>query len=129
MNLGFSSTPGVQIAMSRFNEVEYDAATNTATVGTGLVWDDVYTALAPHAVMVVGGRVPGIGVGGFALGGGAWPLSDARGGVTDCGGRVLMEDEPVRPDGGYSGRVRTGLAGWNNHFSHRGQSPGPLLGS
>ena len=39
-------------------------------VGTGLVWDDVYAALEPHNVTVLGGRVPGIGVGGFTLGGG-----------------------------------------------------------
>jgi FAD/FMN-containing dehydrogenase len=75
--------------MRRFNEVKYDADTKTATIGTGLVgqdfyhwvhrvewmfprliWDEVYAALEPHGVNVVGGRVSGVGVGGFVLGGG-----------------------------------------------------------
>ncbi|KAL7284764.1 hypothetical protein ACG7TL_002071 [Trametes sanguinea] len=69
-NPGFSSTPGVQIAMYRFSEVNYDAAAGVAEVGAGLIWDDVYTALEPYAVSVVGGRVSGVGVAGFTLGGG-----------------------------------------------------------
>lgn len=69
-NPGFSSTCGVQIAMLRFNEVTYDAAAQTVTVGAGLLWDDVYAALEPHGVNVVGGRVSGVGVAGFTLGGG-----------------------------------------------------------
>lgn len=43
--------------MSRFSGVVYDAASSTATFGSGLVWDDVYSALAPYNVNVVGGRV------------------------------------------------------------------------
>ncbi|KAI0634577.1 FAD-binding domain-containing protein [Trametes polyzona] len=69
-NPGFSSTEGVQIAMYKFNEVKYHADQNLAEVGSGLVWDDVYEALAPYAVNVVGGRVSGVGVAGFTLGGG-----------------------------------------------------------
>lgn len=69
-NPGFSSTPGVQIAMARFDGVAYDAAAMTATIGAGLIWDDVYAALEPHGVNVVGGRVTGVGVAGFTLGGG-----------------------------------------------------------
>ncbi|KAJ7082665.1 FAD dependent oxidoreductase [Mycena belliarum] len=69
-NPGFSSTPGVLIAMSRLSEVTYDAASQSVDIGPGLVWDDVYTVLAPHNVNVVGGRVTGVGVAGFTLGGG-----------------------------------------------------------
>jgi len=69
-NPGYSSTEGVQIAMYRFSEVTYDEDAQTATIGTGLIWDDVYAALAPHNVNVVGGRVTGVGVAGFTLGGG-----------------------------------------------------------
>lgn len=69
-NPGFSSTTGVQISMSRFSEVVYDAAAQTVTIGAGLIWDDVYAALEPHGVNVVGGRVSGVGVAGFTLGGG-----------------------------------------------------------
>ncbi|KAK0184492.1 FAD dependent oxidoreductase [Armillaria mellea] len=69
-NQGFSSTTGVQIAMTRFNEVTYDSATQTAVIGAGNIWDDVYEVLNAQGVNVVGGRVTGIGVAGFTLGGG-----------------------------------------------------------
>ena len=56
--------------MYRFSDVKYDAASQTAEIGAGLIWDDVYAALEPHGVNVVGGRVTGVGVAGFTLGGG-----------------------------------------------------------
>ena len=71
-NPGFSSTEGVQIAMYRFSEVTYHPESNTADVGAGLIWDEVYEALEPYSVNVVGGRVSGVGVAGFTLGGGEW---------------------------------------------------------
>lgn len=58
--------------MYRFSEVSYHPESNTADVGAGLIWDDVYAALEPYAVNVVGGRVSGVGVAGFTLGGGEW---------------------------------------------------------
>ncbi|KAJ7057517.1 FAD dependent oxidoreductase [Mycena amicta] len=69
-NPGFSSTPGVHISMTRFSDVVYDSASGTVRVGAGLIWDDVYAALEPLGVNVVGGRVSGVGVAGFTLGGG-----------------------------------------------------------
>ena len=56
--------------MYRFSEFKYDPSANVAQVGAGLIWDDVYAALEPYAVNVVGGRVTGVGVAGFTLGGG-----------------------------------------------------------
>lgn len=56
--------------MYRFANVTYDPTTQTATIGAGLLWDDVYAALEPYGVNVAGGRVSGIGVAGFTLGGG-----------------------------------------------------------
>ncbi|KAL0576117.1 hypothetical protein V5O48_005864 [Marasmius crinis-equi] len=94
-NPGFSSTTGVQIAMSRFSEVTYDASSQTAVVGSGLVWDDVYEALAPHNVNVVGGRVTGVGVAGFTLGGGYSWLSNQYGLTVD----TIAAYELVKPDG------------------------------
>jgi hypothetical protein len=72
MNPGFSSTPSVQIAMTWFNKIIYDSSTKTVEFGSGLLFDDVYDALAPYNRSVAGGRVVGIGVGGFLLGGGEW---------------------------------------------------------
>ncbi|KAJ6529113.1 FAD dependent oxidoreductase [Mycena vulgaris] len=69
-NPGFSSTPGVHIAMYRFSEVTYNATAQTVVIGAGLVWDDVYSVLDPLGVTVVGGRFSGVGVAGYSLGGG-----------------------------------------------------------
>lgn len=70
VNSGFSSTPGVQITLSSFSEVVYDANDQTATIGLGLIWDDVYSELDQHGVTVVGAKTTGVGVGGIVLGGG-----------------------------------------------------------
>ena len=61
--------------MVRFNETKVDSTHGTVEVGAGLTWGQVYAALEPTGVNVVGGRVPGIGVGGFSLGGGESLLS------------------------------------------------------
>ena len=55
-NSGFSSTPGVQIALFSFSEIIYDANAQTATVGLGLIWDDVYSELNKCGVTVVGAK-------------------------------------------------------------------------
>lgn len=60
-NPGFSSTTGVQISMVRFNDITYDNASSTVTIGVALTWDEVYAKLDSLAVTVAGGRVPGIG--------------------------------------------------------------------
>ncbi|TDL26277.1 FAD-binding domain-containing protein [Rickenella mellea] len=69
-NTGFSSTLGVQISMAKFNEIHFDASSNTVTLGTGLIWDEVYNKLNPMGVTVAGGRVMGVGNAGLSLGGG-----------------------------------------------------------
>ena len=69
-NPDFSSTNGVEIAMTRFNETKVNPDDGTVEVGPGLTWDQVYTALNSSGVNVVGGRIPGIGVAGLTLGGG-----------------------------------------------------------
>jgi FAD/FMN-containing dehydrogenase len=75
-NPGFSSTTGVQIAMTRFNQVIVNKTASLVEVGAGLIWDDVYNALDGTGLNVVGGRVSGVGVAGFTLGGGAWSSLD-----------------------------------------------------
>ncbi|ESK91304.1 FAD-bindingdomain-containingprotein [Moniliophthora roreri MCA 2997] len=94
-NPGFSSTTGVQIAMSRFSEVTYNAQSQTAVIGAGLIWDDVYAALAPYNVNVVGGRVTGVGVAGFTLGGGYSWLTNQHGLTID----TVVAFELVQTDG------------------------------
>ena len=75
-NPGFSSTTGIHISMTRFRNVNYHSDNQTVDIGAGLVWDDVYNALEPFNVTVVGGRVASVGIGGLVLGGGySWKSS------------------------------------------------------
>ncbi|KZT71943.1 FAD-binding domain-containing protein [Daedalea quercina L-15889] len=95
MNPNYSSTTGVQITMSRFTSIEYDASTSSVAVGVGNVWDDVYEALMPYNVNVVGGRVSGIGVAGYTLGGGYSYLTNQYGLTIDN----VLAFELVLPNG------------------------------
>lgn len=56
--------------MTRFKQVTLSADKSAATIGVGNAWNDVYKALDPSKVSVLGGRVPGVGVAGFSFGGG-----------------------------------------------------------
>ncbi|KAF8551796.1 FAD-binding domain-containing protein [Imleria badia] len=94
-NPGFSSTPGVQIAMSRFSDVDYNSEAQTATFGSGLIWDDVYAKLEPYGVNVAGGRISGVGVAGFTLGGGYTWFTNQYGLTID----TVQAFELVMPNG------------------------------
>ncbi|KAF9244082.1 FAD-binding domain-containing protein [Melanogaster broomeanus] len=118
-NPGFSSTLGVHISMTRFSDVTYNSSARTATVGAGMVWDDVYAALAQHGVVVVGGRVSGVGVAGFTLGGGYSWLTEQYGLAVDN----VEEYELVMPNGtiiavteSSSPELFFGLKGGFNNF-------------
>ena len=41
-------------------EIEYDTQKDVVTVGVGFDWDEVYAALGPLRVGVIGGRVTGV---------------------------------------------------------------------
>ena len=56
--------------MTRFNEIMVNSTCGTVDVGPGLTWDQVYAALEPTGLNVIGGRIPGVGVAGLTLGGG-----------------------------------------------------------
>ncbi|KAL4079682.1 hypothetical protein J3A83DRAFT_4458609 [Scleroderma citrinum] len=94
-NPGFSSTTGVQIAMTKFSEVTYDPQTQTAIIGAGLVWDDVYAALEEYGVTVAGGRFTGVGVAGLTLGGGYSWITNQHGLTID----TVQAYELVSPNG------------------------------
>ncbi|KAI9449160.1 FAD-binding domain-containing protein [Lactarius psammicola] len=78
-NPGFSSTSGVQISMTRFNTIEFNNATGTVDVGSGITWDQVYAALNSTGINVIGGRIPTVGVSGLTLGGGYAYMSNQYG--------------------------------------------------
>ncbi|KAL8279633.1 hypothetical protein RQP46_007946 [Phenoliferia psychrophenolica] len=73
-NPGWSSvgSEGVHISMARLREITLSADNKTVAVGPGNTWDAVNGYLDQSNVAVVGGRVPGVGVGGFILGGGGF---------------------------------------------------------
>ncbi|KAF1999180.1 hypothetical protein P154DRAFT_577329 [Amniculicola lignicola CBS 123094] len=95
--------------MSAFNEIRYIPRDQVAVVGGSAHWRDVDSALTPHNVTVVGGRLKDIGVGGLILGGAgglSW-LSDKRGLACDnvadfevilANGSVLYANESNNSD-------------------------------
>ena len=56
--------------MARFKQIAIHEDSGTVEIGAGLTWTDVYEYLVPKGLNVVGGRLNGIGVAGFTLGGG-----------------------------------------------------------
>ncbi|CAF3641994.1 unnamed protein product [Rotaria sp. Silwood1] len=81
--------------MRRFDRVTYHPNNQTVDVGPGLVWDDVYRALAPYNITVIGGRFSGVGVAGLILGGGYSWKSNQYGLSIDN----VFEYELVTPNG------------------------------
>ncbi|KAG1803352.1 uncharacterized protein BJ212DRAFT_1438885 [Suillus subaureus] len=94
-NAGFSSTSGVEIALYSFSDVVYNSTTQTATLGMGLIWDEVYVALEPYGMTVVGPKITGIGIGGITLGGGYSYLTNQYGLGIDS----VVAYELVMPNG------------------------------
>ena len=58
--------------MTRFNDTKVDYESRTVELGAGLTWRQVYAALEPTGVNVVGARIPDVGVAGPILGGGEY---------------------------------------------------------
>jgi FAD/FMN-containing dehydrogenase len=77
-NPSFSSTPGVQISMTRFREIVLKEEEGTVEIGAGLSWIDVHSYLVPKGLNVVGSRAPGVGVSGHTLAGGKYSSSLLR---------------------------------------------------
>lgn len=60
---------GITLDLRALNQVKLSDDKSIVSVGAGLKWVDVYNALEPHGLAVIGGRVSAIGVGGLTLGG------------------------------------------------------------
>ncbi|KAL4769847.1 FAD-binding domain-containing protein [Aspergillus nidulans var. acristatus] len=70
---------GVIIDLRSLSSLSISADRKTASVGGGALFSDLYPELETQNLTVMGGRVPGIGVGGFTTGGGLSYLSRERG--------------------------------------------------
>lgn len=61
--------PGITVDMRVMKSLQLSTDQKIAGIGGGALWDDIYPQLVPYNLTVMGGRIPGIGVGGFATGG------------------------------------------------------------
>ncbi|KAE8149884.1 hypothetical protein BDV25DRAFT_155554 [Aspergillus avenaceus] len=79
-NNGFASIQdGLLISTQNLNHVIYNAQDQTATIGPGLSWEEAQKGLEGTGRTIVGGRLGGVGVGGYMLGGGLSFLSSQYG--------------------------------------------------
>ena len=60
---------GVTIDLRDMNDTVISSDGSTVSVGAGSIWDDIYKALLPRNLTVLGARVAGLGVGGYLTGG------------------------------------------------------------
>lgn len=68
-NNGFASIQdGLLVSTKNLDQVFYNPDDQTAVIGPGLSWEDAQKGLDPGRA-VVGGRLGGVGIGGYMLGG------------------------------------------------------------
>lgn len=68
-NAGFASVQdGVLISTKNLNQIVYNKDDQTADVGPGLSWEDAQKGLDGNGRTLVGGRMGGVGIGGYMLG-------------------------------------------------------------
>lgn len=60
---------GITVDLRALNGTVLNEDKTVASIGPGGVWSEIYPLLEPYNLTVMGGRVPGIGVGGLATGG------------------------------------------------------------
>jgi FAD/FMN-containing dehydrogenase len=79
-NNGFASIQdGLLISTKNLDQVIYNPEDQTAIIGPGLTWEDAQKGLDGTGRTLVGGRLGGVGVGGYMLGGGLSFLSSQYG--------------------------------------------------
>lgn len=60
---------GITVDMRGMSSLTVSPDHKMVSLGAGGKWSDLYPLLTPYNITIAGGRVPGIGVAGFALGG------------------------------------------------------------
>ncbi|KAL4782401.1 hypothetical protein BJX76DRAFT_358952 [Aspergillus varians] len=65
-----NSQGGITITFRDLNDITLNSDKTVASIGPGSTWGQVYKALDPEGLAVVGGRMSDIGIGGFVTGGG-----------------------------------------------------------
>lgn len=110
---------GITVDMRLMNETKVSSNRDTASLGPGGIYNTIYPQLEVYNLTVMGGRVPGIGVGGFATGGGMTFLSRRQGFSCDnvhgyevvlASGEVVYANETSHSD------LWLALKGGSNNF-------------
>ncbi|KAH0606251.1 uncharacterized protein H6S33_003912 [Morchella sextelata] len=117
-NAGWANTKkGVLISLSELKTL--NAKSGYVEVGAGLHWEEVYEYLDARQLSVVGGRMTGVGVSGYLLGGGISYISNERGFGCDNvknyqvvlgDGRIVSANAQTNPD------LFKALKGGTNNF-------------
>lgn len=70
-NPGFSGvgSTGIVLDLEALNAITLSAERDLVSVGPGATWQSMYEELDEKELIVVGGRSPGVGVGGLITGG------------------------------------------------------------
>lgn len=92
---------GLVIDVSRMKSVDVDESNQTATIGTGLVQQEVVAALGERGYVLPTGSEGGVGLGGVVLGGGFGLLTRRMGLACD----KLVAAEIVVADGDDSAKI------------------------
>lgn len=91
---GSSSTDeGFVIDLRGFNQIDVSLADQTVKLGPGSTWKDVYAEISRCNLTTPGGRIGGVGVGGFLLGGKS-PLLSACSGIANLNLKAASRSFP-----------------------------------
>lgn len=110
---------GVTIDLGLLNQTTYDAASETASIGPGSRWRQVYAELHKSGRVVAGGREGNVGVAGLLLGGGNTYFTARRGFACDnvvSYEVVLGDGRIVTADASNNEDLFRALKGGSNNF-------------
>ncbi|KAL9024541.1 MAG: hypothetical protein Q9196_006446 [Gyalolechia fulgens] len=111
--------PGITVDMRAMDSLQLSTDQKVAGIGGGAVWDHIYPQLVPYNLTVMGGRIPGIGVGGFATGGGITFVSREHGFSCDniMGYEIVLGNGTVAyASAGSNPDLWLALKGGSNNF-------------
>ena len=111
-NNGFASIQdGLLISTKNLDQVLYSSDNQTAVIGPGLSWGNAQQGLRGTGRTLVGGRMAGVGVGGYMLGGILLPSGNSSSHSNMCRWDELPE-LTIRMGGEQHHQLRSGSGKW-----------------